>query len=177
MLRVSEWLPNPAGKDDAEWIEIFNTSLQGLSLDGWRIVTPKGKPVPLRGWIPGEGHAVLTRRDFKFSLRNSDGAVALYDPSGRLVDESSYRGLAPEGQSANRGKSGSFFAMPTPGAANAAFGEALLDERHPFDVPLKPSTFLPPLAMMLGAAAVLAAMTLFIFLKHERLSELFLGKY
>ena len=43
MVSISEWLPNPKGKDaDGEWFELVNTGDTDINLSGWRIAAGGG---------------------------------------------------------------------------------------------------------------------------------------
>ena len=120
MILINEWFPNPAGADaKGEWIELWNNSKSPVGLSGWRL-TPDGKKTfTLKGTISPGAYLVVPRALSKLALKNTDGALALYDASGRLEDRASFRGTAPEGESANRTQTGSFFGKATPGAVNA----------------------------------------------------------
>jgi hypothetical protein len=178
MVHISEWLPNPAGSDTAEWVELFNDSNASVNLSGWSLKTSKGKPIALRAEVPPGGYLILRKANFNFSLRNSDETLSLYDPAGKLADQSSYRGVAEEGKSVNHLGPTSFFGIPTPGAANVAHTAGLIDEAHPFNVVLNPGrSFLVPFGEALGTGLVLAILAVFIIQQFDGLSELFFGKY
>src|SRR5579862_4071856 len=101
MVFINEWLPNPAGADSkGEFVELFNNGNAPVNLTGWFLETANHKKVSTGGrTIPPNGYIVLKRTDAKFSLKNSDEHLALYDASGRLIDHSSFLGQAQSGQS------------------------------------------------------------------------------
>lgn len=178
MILISEWLPNPAGLDTPnEWVEILNTGSSPLDLTGWRLTADGKKFFTLSGTIRPRTHVVLPRTETKITLRNMDGRLALYDLSGRLVDQSSFVGSAPEGESANRSQSGIFFGEPTPGRANVVVNVSALaqNDQHPFGTPLNPPGFLIPqlTGYFLGTALALTVAIVFILKSHEGLSHIF----
>jgi hypothetical protein len=180
MVFISEWLPNPKGEDaKGEWIEILNSTNSQVNLTGWRLTADGKKFFTLNGIIAPSARIVLPRSETKISLKNTDGRIALYDNSGRLVDQVSFLGTAPEGESANRvlGSSLTFFGRPTPGGANATLGSNALvyDNKYPLNTPLNPpaSTMSNLVGYLLGTALALAAAIMFILKSHEDLSFIF----
>lgn len=181
MALISEWLPNPKGADAPnEWIEIFNSGNFPLDLSGWRLTADGKKFFTLKGTIDSGARLVLPRTETKVTLKNADGRLALYDSSGRLADQVSFVGTAPEGQSVNRSPYGSFFGAPTPGVANAAMGSGIIvhGNEYPFGAPLNKESPAAPgfIGSLLGAALALSAAVVFILKSHEGLSHLFLQR-
>jgi hypothetical protein len=180
MVFISEWLPNPKG-DDApnEWIEISNSGNLPADIAGWCLTADGKKFFKLDGAIGAGAHVVLPRSETKITLKNTDGKLALYDASGRLVNQVAFVGTAPEGESANRapGSNATFFNKPTPGAANAALDSNSLayNNKYPLNVPLNPSISTAPqlVGYLLGVALALVAAIMFILKSHEDLSHIF----
>lgn len=177
MVYINEWLPNPVGKDsEGEWVEIYNVSLETVSLNGWRLQTKGDKSVTLGESIgPGE-YLVFRRQNTKLTLHNVDGELSLYNPSGELVHRQSFLGSAPEGKSFSRGETGLFsFVEPTLGTKNRSLEQtAFINNVYPIGQPLNSSLgAFEFLGLVLGVAAVLTGLIIFIIKKNENLSNLF----
>lgn len=180
MIELSEWLPNPAGPDaTGEWVEIVNTGPVALSLRGYALLanTKKQVALPSRIIAPDE-RVIISRAETRLSLVNSDGRLALIDPTGRVVSAVRFVGAAPEGQSANVGQDGFiFFASPTPGQANSVFSQtAMMMRSFPFGEPLR-AAFDPLAAGSIGfaVAVALAAVSVILLKQQDDLRELFFG--
>ncbi len=186
MVFISEWLPNPVGPDAAgEFIELYNAGAAAVRLDGWTIKTEKGRSLSLAGRIiPSRGYLTLKKRDAKFTLRNVDGALALYAPGGATADAAGFAGAAPEGRSFSRadfaaGPAAHFaWSVPTPGAANKTPLIAVAaPASYPYGAALNPQfTFADFFAIMMGTAALVAGLILYIIKHHEDLSKLFAAR-
>ena len=122
-VRISEFLPNPAGSDtDGEWIELENVLNQNVSLCGWKIDDAEGgsKPFGLDDFrIAAKQFLVLNRDDTKIALNNSDESVRLFAPGDDLKDETFYA-KSSEGESIALRSDGLFVSTPflTPGIKN-----------------------------------------------------------
>ncbi len=178
MIQISEWLPNPAGRDapQNEWVELYNSGGAAVNLSGWKLRTANGKTGALSGVIqPGE-YKVFTGAVTGLRLRNTDEKLTLINPAGQTMDESSYIGQAADGQSVNHEGQISFWAAPTPGAANVSRASAIIDEPHPYATVLNPGPGLTGfLAAMLSLGVALACATLYVLKQSDDLSELFFG--
>ncbi|HTY39727.1 MAG TPA: lamin tail domain-containing protein [Candidatus Paceibacterota bacterium] len=181
MIVLSEWLPNPVGSDtNGEWIELANTGPGAASTKGYTIAANEKTRVDLKAHIiPAGGFLVLPRSETHLALKNTDGALSLFDPVGRVVSTAAFVGVAPEGQSANVGPDGlTIFGAPTPGRANDLITAPLIERSFPFDQPLAPSL---PWFNVLGLGffvAVALAVTFVILIKQrDDLAELFFGGY
>lgn len=173
MLQLSEWLPNPIGKDTGqEWVELFNPGSAAVNLTGWKIRTANGKTAALSGAVnPGE-YKILKPA---LTLRNTDETLALISPDGVVAGSSSFRGAAEEGRSVNNGRI-SFFGEPTPGRANVLRESSFINDSHSFDVPLNHSSGAVVFwGGMLGTALTLSLAFLYIVKQSDDLSELFFG--
>lgn len=194
MIYINEWLPNPSGSDsEGEWIELFNSGENQISLTGWFLVSKGGKEFSLSGKsIEAKGYLLLLRKETKLVLKNKDGAVALYGASGKLTDEARFLGSAPDGksfarrlvrQSLDDGGSlsgGGFdfvFTEPTPGVANVFPQTAVVAKNFPIGEPLNFSLGAGEFfAMMLGATAVICGLIFYAVYKNENISKLFFGR-
>lgn len=138
---INEFLPNPAGDDDAtmpagEWIELYNNSLTDTyDLTGWYLTDSDSShrlDITLSNATsfsiaPGQFVVVYRNGDTDFSL-NDDAAgdqLNLYDGAHNLIDQQNYNsGLGDailENKSFARYPDGSEFwfdPIPTPGGPN-----------------------------------------------------------
>lgn len=181
MVLINEWLPNPAGSDTtSEWIELFNNSSEQANLNGWVLAAKSGSKFSLNGkTITAGGYLLLPRSETKLVLKNQDEAIALYDSSGKLADETQFVGTAPEGKSFSKAGDGTFvFMEPTPGKENAIIVNNLsAADNYPKNMPLNSSIGAGELsAIILGAAAVIAGLIVLVLKRHENLSKFFFGK-
>ncbi|MBI4085216.1 MAG: lamin tail domain-containing protein [Candidatus Liptonbacteria bacterium] len=185
MIYINEWLPNPTGADsNGEWIELFNSGNETASLDKWHLVAGNGKKFVLGGKsIGAKDYLLLNRTETKLTLRNQNDSLFLYDGSGKLADQSSFMGSAPEGKSFARsgyetGEATSFvFTAPTPGAENKIVKEFLAAETYAFGRPLNEifgNADVFWLALFVGL--IYPFLILAIIKKNEYLSELFFGR-
>jgi len=98
---ISEFLPNPQGSDENEFIEIFSNHYEPINLIGWQLDDQDGgsKPYIIPDLIikPGE-YKVFMRTETKIALNNNSDEVRLFSPSGILVDLTEYE-ESKEGQS------------------------------------------------------------------------------
>ncbi len=118
---ISEFLPNPIGKDtDGEFIELFNDSQNEINLTGWQLKDASGKSFVLKNQKLGPAeYLILDYKTTKISLNNSDETLFLYDKKGVLVDKAEFTGSAPEGKSLIRKNNKFIFTdKPTPAKAN-----------------------------------------------------------
>lgn len=177
MVSISEWLPNPEGKDsDGEWFELVNTGDVDINLSGWHVAAGGEKKYALSGVIASGEHRVFSRNDIKMSLRNTDGEVSLYAPGGSPADHASFVGVAPEGKSAQRIGRSVAFVEPTPGGPYKGNPYANM-----LQAVYSPGTSLARgvlgqfdiFTLFLGAGVALAALMLYIAKHNAYLSELF----
>ena len=184
MIFINEWFPNPVGVDaTGEFVELYNNGGAAVSMRGWILRTENRKKFSFtKGSIPAHGYLVLKRSTMKLALRNTNGGLSLYDPSGALVDHGEFLGSAPEGQSFSRVDYGAgpeqhfTFADPTPGATNKTASAAVAIHSYPAGTPLNHGfTSSGFLAIMMGTAVLVAALIIYVIKTHEDLSELFFG--
>jgi PKD repeat protein len=123
---ISEFLPNPVGSDDQEWIELYNRGPQTVDLSGFALqdnstrIFTLGEDLGLNLNLVAEQYLLLSKSLTKISLNNTGGdMVKLYNPNGELLEKIAYQDLAPEGKSYAR-ENDSFFwtAQATPGTPN-----------------------------------------------------------
>lgn len=184
MVYINEWMPNPVGADAAgEFIELYNSGALPVSLNGYTLSVGGKKRTPLAGrTIAAGGYLVLKKADTKLSLKNTDGALFLYGPDGRLADQASFEGSAPEGKSFSRvdyraSTAGHFaFTDPTPGKGNASVGTMVAAKQYSEGMSLAPqlptsSFFL----LMLGTAFTVVFVFTYILAKNEDLSHYLFG--
>ncbi len=99
---ISEFLPNPAGSDKDEWIELYNSGSEVVSLAGWKLDDSDGgsKPFtfPVGTEIKAAEYQVWAKAATKLSLNNSDDSVRLLEPDGQLITSIDYK-ETKEGQS------------------------------------------------------------------------------
>jgi hypothetical protein len=183
MLHISEWLPDPGSHNTNQWVELFNDGPLSVNLAGWQLRTTNKKLIKLKGLIaPGE-YAILRRSEFKFTLRKTDGELALFDPTGKLADSAYYHGKALRYQSVNHIGQISFFGKATPGSPNIRESTTFIHDSYPLNTALPGTISLVGLdygnffGMMFATALLLAGMVVFIITTHNDLSELFLGRY
>ncbi len=185
MLYVNEWLPNPVGNDAAgEFIELYNDGAAPAILNGYALGDGAKKRFSLDGYrISPGGYLILKKAQDKLALKNVDGAVLLYGPDGRVVDQASFAGDAPEGKSFSRVDYGTtpiahfVFTYPTPGTANRTIDTAVRANRYPVGVPLSPQ--LPPgdlIALMLGVASFFLLFFIYVTQKNRNISDFFFGR-
>ena len=129
---INELLPNPAGSDDSEWIELKNLSHQDVDLENWKI-SDKSKSYLIKSTdlgktvIPGQGFFILEKSITGISLNNTGGeTVSLYNAEGALASQTSYSESAQEDESWARDGQGNYFwtANLTKGGENAIISPA-----------------------------------------------------
>ncbi len=190
MVFINEWLPNPVGPDAAgEFIELFNGSDESVNLAGWTLRTDTKKKSMISGLIRANGYAVFKRSQTKLSLKNMDEKLLLYDPVGKLVDQSSFEGSAPEGKSLNciiyraaetgRAVVRQFvWGDPSPGAKNASEATTGISAaNYPSGVPLNDFRlgWLSILDLALAAGVIFAAVLWYAVKENADIPQLFFG--
>jgi hypothetical protein len=185
MIYINEWFPNPVGNDaTGEFIELYNSGASVASLDGYALGDGAKKTFKLTGYsISPGGYLVLKHAQDKLTLKNTDGAVSLYGPSGQVVDGASFAGAAPEGKSYSRvdysvAPIAHFaFEYPTPGAANEKMDTTVLANDYPFGVPLSPQ--LSPagfMGLMIGVASFFLLFFIYVTQKNRNASNFLFGR-
>jgi hypothetical protein len=184
MLYINEWFPNPVGADaSSEFIELYNSGAAALTLNGYALGTGAKKKFALSGHtISPDGYLVLKKAQTKLALKNTDGALFLYGPNGQMVDQASFEGSAPEGESFSRisyvvSPAQQFvFTDPTPGARNKTVSTMVSSVQYPIGVSLAPQPApLSPLLIAIGIALTTIFILAYIFAKNENLSHRLFG--
>lgn len=197
MVFINEWLPNPNGADaKTEFIELFNNGNAPINLTGWTIHTTGKKIFSFRAQtIAANSYVVVFRTQTKLSLKNNSETVSLYDSAGHLIDQSSYLGAAPSGQSFSRiyypgtgvnpGAAPQSFTWgtPTPGVANNVdLHNNITVTTYPFGVPLNAGAHSGAvedfifLGIVIAISAILAALVVYSLKSDENLSQLFFSR-
>ena len=111
---INEFMANPASADDAtgEWVELFNTSLTPVDLNGWTLEDADSDSFTLVSaspiLVPAGGYFVLARSDnmgnngglqpdfvyYNFTLSNGADELILREFSGLEIDRVEYGGAA-----------------------------------------------------------------------------------
>ncbi|HEX9664719.1 MAG TPA: lamin tail domain-containing protein, partial [Patescibacteria group bacterium] len=92
-IMITEVLPNPAGSDSGEWLELYNPNDFEIDLTGWRIDDEEGgsRPHKIKDTVIGpRQYLVLPRQQTKLALNNSGDSVRLFDPNNTLIDLTDY---------------------------------------------------------------------------------------
>jgi hypothetical protein len=121
---ITEFIPNPEGSDENEWIEIYNTSLVEVNLNGWSLddqADGGSRPYQIKEdkiILPGE-YLVIQRSESKLALNNDVDSVRLLDKDNQVVGWVDYVD-SKEGLSYNLFDDGQWYwsGVMTPGAAN-----------------------------------------------------------
>lgn len=101
---ITEFLPNPVGSDidGGEWIELFNTGTEDVSLLGWMLDDESGGSTPYvfedDVVIAAGGYVVITNDVTALQLNNTTDQVRLMHHDETVVDQVGYSSVV-EGQS------------------------------------------------------------------------------
>lgn len=185
MIYINEWFPNPVGNDaTGEFVELYNSGAAPAKLDGYMLGDGAKKRFSLSGYsIPPGGYLVLKHAQDKLTLKNTDGAVSLYDSGGQVMDTASFVGAAPEGKSYSRVNYSAapiahfVFEYPTPGAANEKMDTTVLANDYPLGIPLSPQ--LSPVGftgLMIGVASFFLLFFIYVIQKNRNASNFLFGR-
>ncbi|MGB0757520.1 MAG: lamin tail domain-containing protein [Patescibacteria group bacterium] len=124
-LLLSEFIPNPVGSDDIEWIELYNYGASSVDLKDWSLSDASGKTYTFSHddfeslVISAGSYFVLPREVSGIALNNSSEYVVLMSPHGSVIDETIYD-KSFEGHSFMQQDNGvwQWTSTPTPGTAN-----------------------------------------------------------
>ncbi|MEA3272967.1 MAG: lamin tail domain-containing protein, partial [Patescibacteria group bacterium] len=93
-ITISEFMPDPVGSDDGEWIEIKNLGEDAVDMSGWKIDDIEGgsKPfqIPDGTVIAPHGFFVFYKSQTKLALNNSEDSARLINPLDEVFQEVSY---------------------------------------------------------------------------------------
>ncbi|MFH0779904.1 MAG: lamin tail domain-containing protein [Parcubacteria group bacterium] len=90
---INEFLPNPAGSDDSEWIELYNSGGVDVNLYGWSLGDNGGSaPYKIKDLlaIKAKNFLLFGREQTKIALNNTSDEVVLNDPNGQAVSRFAY---------------------------------------------------------------------------------------
>ncbi|MFA6917540.1 MAG: lamin tail domain-containing protein [Candidatus Gracilibacteria bacterium] len=91
-LLITEIMPNPKGADKGqEWVELYNTTEQRISLSNWKLNNGKVFSIPDGLSILPKGYFILQDSNLKITLKNSNSTIFLINPNDTSVQEISYQ--------------------------------------------------------------------------------------
>lgn len=127
-LRLHEIFPNPIGADDAEFIELENTTSTGIALVGCKLIINDTRVYTfIDGSVPAHGFFLADKALTKLSLLNDGAAVSLKDSDASELDRVEY-GKAKDGLSWSRfGGDWQWTETATPGGVNLVPADATED--------------------------------------------------
>ncbi len=182
MILINEFLPDPEGADaSGEWVELLNTADAVASLGGWSIENSAGKKFIFKGEeIGARSFLVVRRSNTKFTLKNQDEVITLFNSEGQQVDQASLMGTAQSGKTYNRieisGKAHFLPGEPTPQKINKASEAIVTRDAYMDGALLRSSLSNASLGvLMFGTALVFAGILVFILKTDAYLSKLFFG--
>jgi len=128
-IKISEFLADPAGVDDGEWVELFNEGDVDVDLFGWSLDDAEGGSKPYKI----ERHVTIKADDFQLFkkeetllvLNNSSDEVRLLNPENKLADKAVYSLVKENHSWAWLNSEWQDSSALTPGAANQ--GVATID--------------------------------------------------
>ncbi len=82
---ISEIFPNPKGKDDGEFIEIYNPNSSDIDITNWKLNDTSKTFYKLGGVLKTGEYLVIEKNISKISLNNSNEEVKLFDCAGNLI--------------------------------------------------------------------------------------------
>ncbi len=93
---INEIYPKPSD-EQSEWIELFNTSSESVSLNLWKLENSEGEKksfvINASSIIQPKGFLVFFKSQTGISLRNEGDTIRLIDPSNNEVDSQSFLGI------------------------------------------------------------------------------------
>lgn len=123
-VHINEFIPNPVGDDTAlEFIELYNSSSQDITLDGWVIDTGGTATftIAVGTTISAGGFLTFMSAGYPISLTNSGDHIQFIRPDSVVQDDISYAS-SKEGHSYIRTGAGTYedTSIPTPNAPNVS---------------------------------------------------------
>ena len=131
-IRLNEFLPNPEGSDEAEWIELINPSDESINLFGLEISDLSNSYALPSIDLDAHDYYLIQRADSKISLNNG-GDTLLLQMGSDPIDAFSYQESAEEFSWAlNENGDWVMTDEPTPESENIISGveESLVDEEE-----------------------------------------------
>ncbi|MFH0892151.1 MAG: lamin tail domain-containing protein [Candidatus Falkowbacteria bacterium] len=132
---INEFLPDPDGGDEAEFIELYNRGGIRVNLLNWVLDDGEdgSRPHAFKEdfWIASSAYVSVGREESGLALNNGGDFVRLFDVGGRTIDEVEY-GKAGAGEAYARGENDKWFwtTAPTPNGKNVI----LLSDSTAFEV-------------------------------------------
>ena len=131
-IKISEFLADPVGADDGEWIELFNEGDVDVDLFGWSLDDAEGGSKPYKI----ERHVIIKADDFQLFkkeetllvLNNSSDEVRLFDSENKLTDKAVYSSVKENHSWAWLNSEWQDSATLTPGVANQSAKSATNQE-------------------------------------------------
>ena len=103
---INELMPNPAGSDNYEWIELKNISDQPLNIENFSLSDATNKKYTFQSEklgnliIPAGGFFVIYKNQSRISLNNTSAEIVkLYDENQNIIDQVIYEPPVPENHS------------------------------------------------------------------------------
>ena len=117
-LLITEFLPNLKGKDEGEFVEIYNYGDEKIDLINVYLVIGN-KKYKLYGEIQPKEYKVFYNTELNFNIKNSGDTLKLVDSKNNIIFSISYSGKSKEGKSFARDNSGNWkWANPSPAKEN-----------------------------------------------------------
>lgn len=108
---INEIFPKPVPDESAEWIELYNTGPDAISLGNWRLEDTSGNKssytLSASAQIPVGNILTLYQSQTSLILDNQGDTVNLYNPENNLVDSQSYSSTLGFNNSVGRSTDGS----------------------------------------------------------------------
>ncbi len=103
---INELMPNPAGSDDYEWIELKNISNQPLNIENFSLSDATNKKYTFKSEklgnliIPAGGFFIIYKSQSRISLNNTSAEIVkLYNDNQNIIDQVIYEPPVPENHS------------------------------------------------------------------------------
>ncbi|TSC95447.1 MAG: Nucleic acid binding OB-fold tRNA/helicase-type [Parcubacteria group bacterium Athens1014_10] len=94
-IEINEFLPNPVGAEEEEWIEIYNANDDEINLLNWVLDDQEGGSHPYKISqnliIAPQEYLIFKRKETKIALNNDVDQVRLFNAQGELVSQASYQ--------------------------------------------------------------------------------------
>lgn len=116
---LSELLPNPAGPDDAEFIELVAGN-EPVDLTGWSLSDASGSTLKFTSGtvVPAQSWLVVKREQSRIALNNDTDVVTLRRPDGTIADEVTFTDSDEGLAYVKHDGRWQWTTQPTPGTAN-----------------------------------------------------------
>ena len=122
---ISEFLPNPVGSDEEEFIELFNPTHQTMLLEGYTLKTTKQQQsLPSNLSLLPDEYMVMYKHGSSLRLKNEGSEILQLLYNGTVIDEVNYS-YSKEGLSWSRIQDTFSLTFPSPGKENEEEEELL----------------------------------------------------